>query len=270
MKNTRARTGDGTSSLKLESGHLSIVSARNGNPLDKPHQKRQRGATEWSALPDVSRTRSILSRLFDAIWIFFGEGCHCARTQTCVTYFITFSCYGARLHGGEPGSIDPSHNQPGGRTRPTEPHLERFERSEMKQPHYLLDEPRRAIVLASIIDACQHRGWELLAAHVRESHVHTVVEASCEREKVAHALKAYASQHLNETGIDPPGRKRWTRHASMKRLYSRRDTEDVIRYVALNQGHPMALYVAPERTREKEARQNGARSPPTLNASSNK
>ena len=35
-------------------------------------------------------------------------------------YFITFTCYGAHLHGEEYGSIDIRHNLPGSRTLDTD------------------------------------------------------------------------------------------------------------------------------------------------------
>jgi hypothetical protein len=37
----------------------------------------------------------------------------------------------------------------------------------MKQTPYLLDEPARVVVLQAIQEVCAHRGWNLLAAHVR-------------------------------------------------------------------------------------------------------
>ena len=162
-----------------------------------------------------------------------------------MTYFITFSCYGSHLHGDEGGSIDRNHNQPGGPARPSERALRQFEQREMTQSPYLLAERRRTIVLTAIIWGCERRRWELFAAHVRENHVHIVVEAFCLREKVAQACKAYASRFLNEAALDAPGRKRWTRHASMKRLHDGKAREEAIRYVAANQGVPMALFVAP-------------------------
>jgi hypothetical protein len=30
-----------------------------------------------------------------------------------LAYFITFSCYGSRMHGADDGSVDVAHNQPG-------------------------------------------------------------------------------------------------------------------------------------------------------------
>ncbi len=51
------------------------------------------------------------------------------------------------------------------------------ERRKMPQDPYVLDHASRAVVLAAIQNHCAHRGWNLLAAHVRSSHVHAVGEA---------------------------------------------------------------------------------------------
>ena len=54
-----------------------------------------------------------------------------------------------------------------------------------------------------------HRGWSLLAIHVRSSHVHAVVEAEVPPERVMSDFKAHASRRLNGTKLDEPDRKRW-------------------------------------------------------------
>jgi hypothetical protein len=90
-------------------------------------------------------------------------------------YFITFACYGARLRGDESGSVDRRHNRVGSPL--LEPDSQRVivERREMLQDPYVLDQMRRAVVLAAIQRHCVLRGWNLLAAHVRSNHVHAIV-----------------------------------------------------------------------------------------------
>ena len=117
----------------------------------------------------------------------------------------------------------------------------------MNQSAYLLDLPRRVLVFLGILAACEARGWKLFAAHVRENHVHIVVEASCPAAKAAHGFKAYASKFLNEARIDPPDRRRWARHYSARLMMSREAREQAIQYVATKQGEPMSLYVVDER-----------------------
>ena len=45
----------------------------------------------------------------------------------------------------------------------------------MRQSAYVLDRESRSVVLAALQRHCAHRGWKLLAAHVRSNHVHAIV-----------------------------------------------------------------------------------------------
>ncbi len=118
------------------------------------------------------------------------------------------------------------------------------ERQGMDQSPYSLDEDRRAGVLAAILKVCSQRGWNLLAAHVRTSHVHAVVEADVEPEKIMADFKVYASRRLNRTGFEDPSRKRWARHGSTRWLWKDEDVRSAVRYVVEEQGEPMAVYMA--------------------------
>jgi len=129
-----------------------------------------------------------------------------------------------------------------------EPALLAFEREHLTQPPYLLDEPRRSIVLSAIQSVCEYRGWKLFAAHVRQTHVHVVVHICCTPERAAQDFKAYGSRALNGASLDSPERKRWARHLSARLLPSREARERAIHYVAASQGETMALCVAEERT----------------------
>src|SRR5579862_6157002 len=119
-----------------------------------------------------------------------------------LAYFITFTTYGTWLHGTDPGSVDPTHNQSGTPFLPPNALQESEARGAMSQPPFSLDAPRRAIVLATIREVCQHRGWSLLACHVRTTHVHFVVQANAPPEKVMNDCKVYASRRLTEAGLD--------------------------------------------------------------------
>ncbi len=158
-------------------------------------------------------------------------------------YFITFACYGAHLHGDQAGSVDAHHNLPGSPLLETDPKRESAEFKRLKQAPYFLDRDTRQAVLEAISETCLLRGWSLLAAHVRPTHVHVVVEADVKPEKVMHKFKAHASQRLNSLGRDEPDRKRWARHGSTRWLWKDQDVREAIRYVVENQGEPMAVFV---------------------------
>jgi REP element-mobilizing transposase RayT len=159
-------------------------------------------------------------------------------------YFITFACYGARLHGDESGSVDRHHNVPGNRLLDSDPLRVTSERRSMTQPPYWLDRDSRAVVLAALRGHCAQRGWSLLAAHVRTNHVHAVVEADVRPEKLMNEFKSYASRELNRLGRDGPGRRRWARHGSTRWLWEDGDVHKALRYFVEEQGEPMALFIA--------------------------
>lgn len=157
-------------------------------------------------------------------------------------YFVTFACYGARLHGEDSGSVDRHHNLVGSRLLEPDAQRRMAERRLMLQDPYVLDEAGRAMVLAAIQRHCAHRGWNLLAAHVRSSHVHAVVEVEARPERIMNEFKSYASRALNQLGSYGPDRKRWARHGSTRWLWKDEDVRQALRYVIEEQGEPMALF----------------------------
>ena len=116
----------------------------------------------------------------------------------------------------------------------------------MDQPPYGLDHCRREAVLDGLLERCSSRHWKLLAAHVRTSHVHVVVEADVRPERIMNDLKSYASRCLNRLGLDDSVRKRWARHGSTRWLWKDEDARQALQYVIEGQGEPMALVVAEE------------------------
>ena len=159
-------------------------------------------------------------------------------------YFITLACYGEHLHGDETGSVDRWHNVPGSRRVEADSQRASAERQRMNQAPYCLDPDSPSTVLDALREVCLHCGWNLLAAHVRTNHVHTVVEADVTPEKVLNDFKAYASRGLNRLGRDGSDRKRWARHGSTRWLWKHQDVRETIRYVVEEQGEAMAVFVS--------------------------
>ncbi len=159
-----------------------------------------------------------------------------------MTYLITFACYSCHLHGSVSGSVDPAHNVRGTPILEEDAARASFEQQRMDQPPYDLDQIRRDAVLESIQEVCGQRGWSLLAAHVRSNHVHAVVEAEAPPERVMNDFKAYASRRLNRINLDQPGRKRWARHGSTRRLWKTEHVSAAIQYVISEQGTAMSVF----------------------------
>jgi REP element-mobilizing transposase RayT len=162
-----------------------------------------------------------------------------------VVYLITFSCYGCHLHGAESGSVDRAHRLPGSPSLPADPALQSRDEVQLDQPPYQLDAPRRAAVLEAIREVCRYRSWRLLAAHVRSTHVHAIVESTLRPERVMQDFKSYASRALNRLALDSPGRHRWTRHGSTLWLWTPAEITSAIHYVSELQGLPMAVFRDP-------------------------
>jgi REP element-mobilizing transposase RayT len=114
----------------------------------------------------------------------------------------------------------------------------------MDQAPYFLDRLGRATVLEALRQVCLHRGWTLLAAYVRTNHVHVVVGADVQPEKVMNDFKSYSSRSLNRLGSDDTNRKHWARHGSTRWLWKDENVRAAIRYVIEEQGEPMAVFAA--------------------------
>jgi REP element-mobilizing transposase RayT len=163
-----------------------------------------------------------------------------------VTYLITFACYGHHLHGSESGSVDSAHNVPGTPILEGDSARAAFEGQRMDQSPYHLDQIRRDAVLEAIQEVCAHRGWSLLAAHVRSNHVHTVVESEVPPERVMSDFKAYASRRLNGMSLDEPKRKRWARHGSTRWLWKPQHISAAMQYVVAEQGDALSAFESDE------------------------
>lgn len=116
----------------------------------------------------------------------------------------------------------------------------------MTETPYELTPERSEIVVRAIREVCEYRQWRLPAAHIRESHVHVVVDVSSTPEKAIGDFKAYSSRRLNESGMDGVRQKRWAHYGSTVRLSNRRAVEHAVRYVFDEQGAPTCRYIDPD------------------------
>jgi len=105
-----------------------------------------------------------------------------------------------------------------------------------------LDFEESFLVLSAIRETCAFRHWALLAAHVRSTHVHLVVDGIMEASCAIRDFKAYSSRALNGKGA----LRRWARGGSARSLDDSRSVRAAVRYVVDCQGPPMAVYIAPD------------------------
>jgi REP element-mobilizing transposase RayT len=158
-----------------------------------------------------------------------------------VVYLLTFNCYGTHLRGDEKGSVDRAREERGGPIEPSVTLLNHGKRI-MTRAAASLDLGESFLVLNAIRETCAFRRWTLLAAHVRSTHVHVVVDGIIEASSAMRDFKAYASRSLNGEGVC----RRWARGGSARMLRDSGAVRAAVRYVIDCQGPPMAMYVAPD------------------------
>jgi REP element-mobilizing transposase RayT len=159
-----------------------------------------------------------------------------------LAYFITFSCYGTWLHGDARGSVDREHNGPHVPALPPDAVREREAQGRLKDAPYELGQRHRVLVLQVIQEVCAHRGWSLLAAHIRPLHVHVVVSGQAAPERMMNDFKAYATRKLRESGVDVVDRPRWTRHGSTRYLWTEERVRAAVHYTLYEQGEPLEAF----------------------------
>jgi len=143
-----------------------------------------------------------------------------------LAYFITFTCYGAWLHGDERGSVDLEHSIPYTPLVTTDVTRIRKESVRMPDAPFLLDARSRDAADGSIREVCRFRGWQLHAPNVRTNHVHVVVAAIALPETVLIDFNAYATRRLVESGLAAKGQRVWTKHGSTRYLNTTRSLEN--------------------------------------------
>jgi len=164
-----------------------------------------------------------------------------------MVYLLTIACYGSHLPGQD-GIVDKHHNIPGTPVLEPNPDLLLAVQSSMRQSPFTLGAEERRIVRDSIAEVCRHKGWGLLATHVRTNHLHVVVRANIRPETILNFLKSYSGRALNTAFPKQQGRIRWARHGSTRYLSTPEAIEAAVKYVLAKQGEKMASYQAPPRT----------------------
>lgn len=156
-------------------------------------------------------------------------------------YFITFTTYGARLHGDERGTVNKKRNNFCSSRIPACQKLLQSERHLQNHPKVVLNPSERKTVLTEIIKTCKVNGWELFAAHVRTNHVHVVVYADKKPEEVMRKIKAYATRKLRVVnGLND--KKYWASHGSTRYLWNYMSVWLVMKYVVEEQGAMMDCF----------------------------
>jgi REP element-mobilizing transposase RayT len=68
----------------------------------------------------------------------------------------------------------------------------------MPEAPYQLDLRRAQIVLIAIRETCRYRDWDLIAAHIRTTHTHLIVDRLENPDRTISQLNSYASRMLTK------------------------------------------------------------------------
>jgi REP element-mobilizing transposase RayT len=147
-------------------------------------------------------------------------------------YFLTWTTYGAWVHGDARGTVDDEHNR---YMTPRAPACEaraRANRAAMNSVEVRLGDDHRKLVDEAIRDHCAFRSWWLGALSVRSNHVHCVVHSGeTAPEQVVGQLKSWATRRLRERGAFAPTHRIWAREASTRYLWKEHDVRAAQQYV---------------------------------------
>ena len=165
---------------------------------------------------------------------YFGENWDDAEFP--LAYLITIRTYGTWLHGDERGSIDThdGYNIVGADRRPANVNLETMMRTNMRSKPVRLKKAQQRVVHQAIQEVCKYRDFTLYALNVKPTHTHLVVRAQVKPEKIAEALKSYATRRLREKGWFKESSP-WSRGRSRRYLWKANHLSGAVDYVLYSQ-----------------------------------
>ena len=143
-----------------------------------------------------------------------------------VAYFITWTTHGTWLPG----------DQRGWRSRKLglqipQPLLEEWTKKQMRGDAVLLRPADRSAVELACGEHATFRGWEVLAVNARTNHVHVVIAAEENPQKVRDQLKANCTRKVRQQAEPLIVEKTWTKGGDCEVLYSDQDLQAAVTYV---------------------------------------
>ena len=103
---------------------------------------------------------------------------------------------------------------------PSRPKLKESDRSQLKSPPFILSANARETVKTAIKEVCDTRGIRLYAFNIRTQHIHSVVGAGRNPERIMNDFKAYSTRKLRAVGLVNQDQRVWSRHGSTPWLWT--------------------------------------------------
>ncbi len=153
-----------------------------------------------------------------------------------LAYFLTWTTYGTWLPGDGRGW----HSNTGMWCQPDE--LRRhWSQIRMTEEALVLNREQRDKVEETIRRHCEIRGWHLYAVNCRTNHVHVVVEAKVDADRVMDQFKAWSTRNLkalasNQSNSEMASREKWwTENGSKPNLFTDEELHGAISYTVEQQ-----------------------------------
>ncbi|MFN0139607.1 MAG: transposase [Pyrinomonadaceae bacterium] len=154
-----------------------------------------------------------------------------------LAYLITFRTFGTWLHGDARTSVSrDGRNRYGTQRIKPRPQLEAAMKRNRTHQAIFLNLRMRKAVLQAVRGFCKRRGYKLLAVNVRSNHVHIVIAAQAQPERVADSIKAVSTKIVREKGLIKANAKVWSRGRSRRYLWKPQHVTSAVEYVLYNQG----------------------------------
>ncbi|WP_407674122.1 transposase [Paludibaculum fermentans] len=120
--------------------------------------------------------------------------------------------------------------------------LVRWRQQNAKSRPYVLERPHRKLILETICNACKTWNWALLAAHIRSTHLHVILDTSATPERSMGELKRACTNALKEANLATWGDRIWADYGHIRPLGSPYAINKAINYVLNGQGAPMEIH----------------------------
>jgi REP element-mobilizing transposase RayT len=154
-----------------------------------------------------------------------------------IAYLITFRTYGTWLHGDDRSSIDlHGQNTYGMPKIAPNKNLVKIMSDNRLDDAFILNGQQRRVVEQAIRNVCEHRGYGLMAVHIRTNHAHSVVASRREPELILNAFKSNATRELRVAGLVSVTQRIWSRGGSTRYLWKPRHVDGAVDYVLHGQG----------------------------------
>jgi REP element-mobilizing transposase RayT len=122
--------------------------------------------------------------------------------------------------------------------------LVRWREQNAKSRPYVLERQHRKLILETICRTCKTRNWPLLAAHIRTTHLHLILDTPTAPERSLGELKRACTKALRAASLATADDRIWANYSHIRILSSRYAITKAIDYVLNGQGAPMDSHPA--------------------------